>query len=240
MIELNRDTVLASLRNLDNPRLVLRPEDAPRPEHIPPAWWPMLSLDGVDHDRLAALWGPLPAALPEMWQQLTRALRGLAVLLEDNHPPALLYLYSERDRLYHHRGQPPITAGHAPNRLNEVWASWPAVARTLYEVHNGWTLLHSHSMGHLSVSAVLPATDPAVGLSGQEGPLPFVPRRTVLLYSNGGGSYLCLEAPSAEDEAARAFVWSPGIPSEIGLSADFAAIYDAWTAIHFEGMDSAK
>jgi hypothetical protein len=240
MIKLDKATVLQSLANLEQPRLVLTPEDAPMPNAIPASWWPLLSLDGVNSQQLTELWGPLPAVLPETWAQLTRTLRGLAVLLEEGHPPTLLYLYTGQGRLFHHRGQPPISRGHVPERLRDVWASWPTTARDLYEVHNGWSLLFSLSMGHLPIAEIEMADSPDVGLDvdGQELPLDL--RRTALVYSNGAGNYLCLESPASAAATARAFVWSPAAPEQIGLEAGFAAIYDAWTAIHFESMDSAE
>lgn len=237
MQPLDREFVLTSLRNLDNPRLVLRPEETPTPERIPAGWWPLLSLHGVDLAGLAQLWGPLPEVLPEMWRQLTRTLRGLVVLLEDGHPPTLLYLYSGGERLFHHRGQPPIVRGHVPARLSEMWPNWPPAARSLYEVHNGWTALFSQSMGHLPVGKIETAYD-LVGAEVEDPrALPLDLTHTTLVYSNGAGSYLCLETPADDD--ARAFVWTAGRPAEVGLQAPFTAIYDAWTAIHFEEMDSA-
>lgn len=237
MPSLDHDTVLASLRNRSNPRLVLRPEDAAAPEHIPADWWPLLSLGGVDWAALARLWGPLAEALPDTWGQLRRTLRGLAVLLEDDYPPALLYLTTGGGRLFHHRGQPPIAPGHAPARLADVWPGWPAAARALYELHNGWTALFSQSMGHLPVADIETAYELAGDLVADPDALPLDPRRTALVYANGAGSYLCLESPSGA--AARAFVWQGSDPGTIGLQASFAAIYDAWTSIHFEEMDDA-
>ena len=237
MQPLDRNTVMASLRNRSNPRLVLRPEDTPVPEHIPADWWPLLSLRGVDHVALAQLWGALTDTLPQTWQQLTRTLRGMAVLLEEGYPPALLYLTVGDGRLYHHRGQPPVAAGHAPARLAEAWSAWPAEARALYELHNGWSALFSLSMGHLPVAKIDMAYDVAGDIVADPGALLLDLRRTALVYANGAGSYLCLE--TLANTPARAFVWTASHPDAIGLQAGFAALYDAWTAIHFEEMDNA-
>lgn len=242
MSELSRENILHSLRNLREAQIMLSVEevDLDIKKQIPAAWLDLISLDGIRFADLQRLWQPVVPKLTRVFDELARTIRGLAILLEEGKPPSLLYIFSKKEKLYYHRGFPPLEEGAIPAHLQPVWSKLPQDFRELYTIHNGWFALHSKSMGHLSIDklSLLSSEDEWDLESEIINNMPIDPERTIIVFSNGGSGYIGFELPESEKTSeAKPLIWWSDKPTEPELSIKFWPVFDAWTAINFEEMD---
>lgn len=122
-----------------------------------PAEW--LSTIGTHNlpDKLEQLWKPwlsFTQDQPEAFALLQQSLHGLAICIDQNGLPCLLYIFRFKS------GRLCFMMGYLPQKeifpaFNSWWSSAPASVRTFYEqVHNGWISPYSKDGGPLPAASI--------------------------------------------------------------------------------------
>jgi hypothetical protein len=162
-------------------------------------------------------------------------LKRLYVMREQDDTLSLLYLYTVGGKdLNFFRGRAPIA--DVPERLRPIWDWVPAKFRDFYtQLHDGWTFLPANSMGPLPVEDWAFLSDDKFDIDDDTARrLPIDISRTVAVFHNGAGDYLCLNCVG-NGEATGVIWWheDPENPEPV----DFWGVLDAWVGIFLEEAD---
>ena len=168
----------------------------------------------IHMDEIQQIWGPLRSCIPQTVDVVTTKLRGLAALVTDAQPPSLVYLFSQDDETFAHRGYAPASS------LPEISRHLPVSLIEFYEVHDGWVDLFSGDMG------LLPTGDWQV-IGREEG----VSDGFLELFLHGG-SALGFDLDNSPPTAC--ILWSDGNVENVD---DFWGRLDRWIALNLEDMD---
>jgi hypothetical protein len=130
----------------------------------------------------------------------------------------------------------PIPIADVPERLRPIWSRIPAKFRDFYtQLHDGWTFLPANSMGPLPLEDWAFLSDDKFDIDDDTARrLPIDISRTVAVFHNGAGDYLCLNC-AGNFEATGVIWWheDPENPEPV----DFWGVLDAWVGIFLEEAD---
>jgi hypothetical protein len=203
---------------------------------IPPAWVSLLE-DGRRATAATSYWKRIAAYMPQVAAFLECNLQKLFVLDEQDSGLSLLYAYWAGGDLNFYQGRPPLSG--VPGRFHAVWERLPEALRYFYlHIHNGWTFLPGNSMGPLPVEDWRYLSDDGFDIDDSTAAaLPIDIARTLAVFHNGAGDYLCLDCSAASGEATGVIWWhdDPEKPEVV----DFRAVLDAWIGIFLEEADPA-
>ena len=242
MTELSKANILHTLRNLKNPQVMLSATEVNQEvaSQIPKEWLSLLSLGEIDFDKLQELWHPVGDNISTVMEELERTIQGLAILIEDNQQPSLLYIFLGNEKLYYHRGFPPLKDDDIPREIANIWGNLPLDFRDLYTIHNGWVSLHSKSMGHLPADKLSLLCWEEWSLEAEViESTPINPEKTVIVFTNGGSGYLGFELSDLKGASeAKPLIWWSNKPSQPELNIEFWSVFNTWISMDFADMDS--
>jgi hypothetical protein len=215
---------------------MLTPAEAAADPSVPVQW--QRFIDEQAQGRMLALlteWSDVAAEWPSVQDFLRTMLKRLYLLREQDGTLSLLYLYTVGGNdLNVYRGRAPIT--EVPERLRPIWNRVPATFRDFYtQLHDGWTFLPANSMGPLPVEDWAFLSDDKFDIDDATArALPIDISKTVAVFHNGAGDYLCLNC-AGNGEATGVIWWheDPANPEPV----DFWGVLDAWVDIFLEEAD---
>lgn len=152
-------------------------------------------------DETLALWGPFGSVLPKFTKALGERLRDVTLARVDGLPTVI---YGFAQLLY--GGGMPIGG---PEKLG-ILEGLPSRFLSLYlELHDGFGFLPDGSLGPLPRRRITTLEDDDWGwLEDSENPQAFDPlEQKLVVMTNGGGGYLCVDRQSVNGEQAQAFAW---------------------------------
>jgi hypothetical protein len=204
--------------------------------HSVPQQW-LRFIDEQEHGhRLALLTARCDVATewPSVQDFLRTILKHLTVLREQDGALSLLYLYTVGGDRNFFRGGAPVAI--VPKHLRAIWGRIPVRFRDFYtQLHDGWTFLPANSMGPLPLEDWAFLSDDKFDIDdGTARKLAIDITRTVAVFHNGGGDYLCLNC-AGNGEATGVIWWNddPENPEPV----DFWGVLDAWVGIFLEEAD---
>ncbi len=210
--------------------------ETPLREQIPACWFALLDAKTFEQMRygLRALWQPIIPYAKEFLDTLEEKIQGVAVGVADNLPPALLYLFSLEGELFLRQGFLPLHVENMPEHQRRIWETLPLEVRALYTIHNGWGDLYGTD-GHLPVEkwwCLADIWDPANPHEGID------LAQTIIMFENGGGSYLGFETPAANATPplrSRAVIsWHNG---RFDRNREFMNTFSAWVSAQLDEFD---
>ncbi len=222
--------------------LLISPDDIQTDMAVPDAWVEMLRQQNVGAKSWLAPWKPYQHLLPGTYDFLQQKVRGVCVLLKDQQPPSLLYVYSQKEKNYFYRGWCPL-GNQVPEGKEEDWSCLlPGLQQFYRELHDGWTQLSSNSMGPLPVKDIKYLSDWDWELEpDEEARLPFRLSNVITVFGNGGGDILGLDLThgvSASED--RALAWWHEEPLAPMLNKNFWGLMDGWIGGQVEDVDLAQ
>jgi hypothetical protein len=205
-----------------------------------PAQWLRFIDEQAQRRRVALLtaWSALATDWPSIQDFLRTMLVRLTVLREQDGTLSLLYLYTVGGNdLNFFRGRAPVAG--VPEHLRPIWDRVPARFRDFYtQLHDGWTFQPANSMGPLPLADWAFLSDDKFDIDDETARKLFVDvTRTVAVFHNGAGDYLCLNC-AGPGEATGVIWWheDPENPEPV----DFWGVLDAWVGIFLEEADRSR
>jgi hypothetical protein len=219
---------------VNDPVLILSPADIGAQSDVPAQWKSLLEQqqNGVPTPWVP-MWEPLEEVLPSVLAFLREKVLGVAVLLEPEAAPALVYFYQSPKKYRFYRGGLPMDR-KIPERIREVWASFPPLLCSFYAFHDGWTYLPSNALGPLPMEDMSFLSDEDWDIENPSA-LPFDPAKVIAIFASGGGDYLCLDTGNPDAEGiATALIWWNEEPDDPDMNVDFWPTLDEWMKVGFE------
>lgn len=224
-----------------NPKIIIDSEDIPieNLSQIPSSWLNLLSLEKINFAKLRELWHPVIDKFEIVIEDLESRLQGLVILLEDNQPPSLLYVFLNEQELYYHRGFPPIEEQEISHKIKPFWLQLPKYIKKLYTIHNGWVSMFDLSMGHKPIDNLSILSWSEWNLESEViKNLPFNYKKTIIIFSNGGSGYIGFELPKPEEIAEpRPLIFWSNKPTQPDLNINFWTIFNSWITIDLQEKD---
>lgn len=206
---------------------------------VPESWRRLLEARSQPlSDRLAAFWEPVAAGLPEVVDIVVNRTQQVAAV-EVGSRMYLLYVFVDRKKKRWYYFGEPATQPQASPVASESWELFPATLQAFYSgVHNGWLTLHSQALGPNPVERLCLLSDPRFDLPpGSDATLPFTWAKVVVVMSNGGGDYLCLDTGNLDKQGrASGFVFLHEMPQQPERRFDFISTLNGWMSIGFEHL----
>jgi hypothetical protein len=135
-------SILEQVAHEGEPLLILSQDKLPaRAVDIPASWSRILAQPDAHKLVLSELWEPVKTLLPATMDALQKNLSGVALLLTNERPPSLLYLFGLDADFYAHRGFAPL------EKLPDFGARLSADLLPFYQVHDGWVDFFSEDFG---------------------------------------------------------------------------------------------
>jgi len=238
-LKLDKDAVLGELEHFVQPAALLTTPDEVEANPPVPRLWQQFIDEQAQGRSLVLLteWNDFAAELPSVQDFLRTMLKGLCILREQDGTASLLYLYTVGGSdVNFYRGRAPVT--EVPQRLQPVWNRIPAKLREFYtQLHDGWTFLPANSMGPLPLEDWAFLADDKFDIDDETArAMPIDIGKTVTVFHNGAGDYLCLHCADDGVPEASGYIWwheDPGNPEPV----DFWGVLDAWVGIFLEEAD---
>jgi hypothetical protein len=245
MKQITKSSILKEIEDYcSNPQLITSISDVPQDisqdvlSQIPQSWLDLLSLDDVDFTKLRELWQPIVHRGESIINNLEFKLQGLVILIEDNRPPSLLYIFLNEEELFFHRGFPPLKETEIPEKIQSFWPMLPEDFKTLYSIHNGWTSFFSGAMGHKPIDEIeLLSSEEWMLEPDVIKNLPIDHTKTILVFRSGGPGYLAFEC--IEPEPKSMIFWSNN-PTKPEFFKSFWTNFNLWLLIDMESKDFNK
>jgi hypothetical protein len=200
-------------------------------QKLPHSWQDILSEQGPERvRRTLAQWDTYRPDFDDLPEYLKAHLQDVELIHHDGMY-TLLYAVraAESGKTLYYEGRNPKTQ-QAPAAIAAVWPRFPATFQRFYaEFHNGWYHLSSGSMGPLPIESIFPLSDEEWGILEDIGPQPIDLQSTYAFFSNGAGTYLCVELQA---DKMQTLLWSSKKEPKYGL--DFWPVLDSWAVI---GLD---
>lgn len=198
---------------------------------LPNSWLDILSHNGKTRcSKALSYWSEFKTELEQVIEYLEKNLVSVDLI---SHEPGYSLVYgvkssSGSDTIYYEGRNPKEKS--IPNNVLKVWNLIPESITKFYdEVHNGWFDLASRSMGLSPVEKFFFLDEDEWSIIDELNNLTVDLEKTLALYSNGMGGYLCLELTKKGNNALLWF--SSEEPME---DLDFWPMADTWTVMGFE------
>ncbi|MGI4788188.1 MAG: hypothetical protein ACRYFS_04990 [Janthinobacterium lividum] len=237
------EDMLAKVQKFERNAVLVTSADEVQDEmHVPEAWIEMLRRQSAGTKSWVEPWKPFQDLLPEVYDFLQHKVRGVCLLLKDQQPPCLLYVYSRGEKNYFFRGWPPL-GDQMPQGKEKIWACLlPGLQQFYRELHNGWTHLSSNSMGPLPVNDIGYLSDQDWELEpDEEARLPFRLSDVLTVFANGGGDLLGLDLTHGVSASeSHALAWWHEEPLAPDLNMNFWGLMGGWIGGQLEHVDIAQ
>lgn len=198
---------------------------------LPDIWLDILSVNGKKRIEKALL----------HWSNFYNEFEQVVVYLKSNlisidlihHGFGYCLLYginsSDNSRILYYEGRNPRKKTVSP-MIQIFWNHLPDTLKKFYDkFHNGWYYLASGSMGLSPVEDFFFLNEEDWGVIEELEEVPVNLNKTLSVYTNGMGGYVCLEFT---DKGTHCLLWLSSKPPKLNL--DFWPIVDSWTAIGFK------
>ncbi|WP_298776263.1 hypothetical protein [uncultured Shewanella sp.] len=199
---------------------------------IPKSWLSILALEGKERfNKALSYWQPLSAEMSEVLYYLHNNIVSID-LVHHQYGYCLVYgVISEDDPdITYYEARNPKTM-QMSSAVADSWLLLPENMRQFYEqFHNGWYYFASVSMGLSPVEDFFFLADEEWGILEDIDMPPVDLSKTLAVYTNGAGGYLCFEFKDDDDPAA--LLWWKDEEPDLGLN--FWNFADEWTLMGFE------
>lgn len=200
---------------------------------IPQSWLDILFLEGqARFDKALSYWKLLETELPEVIFFIKNNIVSLELIHHKRSGFCLLYgvMSEEAGRVLYYEARNPKTMQMSP-AVVDSWKFIPENMRQFYEqFHNGWYYFASVSMGLSPVEDFFFLDDEEWGILDDIEMPPVDLTKTLAVYTNGAGGYLCFEF-KANSELTALLWWKDEAPD---LDLNFWNFADEWTLMGFE------
>ncbi|WP_299583711.1 SMI1/KNR4 family protein [uncultured Microbulbifer sp.] len=217
-----------------NPQILkLEQLDSLEKEKLPDSWLDILSREPSDRVTAAlSYWNEFKVEFEQVLEYLRDNLVNIDLLHSEFGSfsgYSLLYSVKANDseRILYYEGRNPKLKKINPEVLG-FWNDLPNGLKNFYELHNGWRYLPSGSMGLSPVEGFFLLESEDWGILDTIGKSPVDLSKTLALYENGMGDYLCIEF---KDGSKSCLLWSSSGAPKLGL--DFWPVVDSWTVMGF-------
>ena len=198
---------------------------------VPAEWGDILSQRPTDRRQKALdYWSEFAVELTQVHEYLRRKLVSID-LVHHGLGHCLVYGIESADGsdlLYYESRNPKTQTVKAP--VAAIWNKLPARLRRFYEFHNGWYDLTSTSLGPSPVESFFLLDSEDWGILEEIGRPPVDLAKTLAVYTNGMGGYVCLTV--GDQPVSSVLWWSNKRPR---LDIDFWPVVDEWTVLGLEG-----
>src|SRR5687768_7666875 len=119
-----RKQMLEALATRRNPKVIFKQQDVSEEviRHVPELWWELLAPVNVPMNKLYQVWEAAAGQCGSILRQMETHLQAVALLLEDNQPPSLIYAFRyEGGRLAFYRGLPPVDEQALSRQQAKFW-----------------------------------------------------------------------------------------------------------------------
>ncbi|WP_299493408.1 hypothetical protein [uncultured Shewanella sp.] len=199
---------------------------------IPQSWLSILALEGKERfTKALSYWQPIASEMSEVLFYLDNNIVSID-LVHHQYGYCLVYgVISEDDPdITYYEARNPKTM-QMSSAVADSWLLLPENMRQFYEqFHNGWYCLASGSMGLSPVEDFFFLADEEWGILDDIDMPPVDLSKTLAVYTNGAGGYLCFEFKDSKDLSALLW-WSSDAPM---LDLNFWDVADEWTLMGFE------
>ena len=228
----SRDEKLLYLNKyFNNPEILTLDElNTDEKSNLADAWVEIISAKEVNRPKVAlSYWVEFKDELDQTVKYLEKNLSSID-LIRYNSQLSLMYgvISDDGSEIIYHEGRNPKSKS-LDNNLRDLWELLPASLQKFYELHNGWFHMASESMGLSPCENVSLLADDEWGILDEIGEQPIDMERTLSLFSNGMGDYVCIELAG---EKPNCLIWDAKGPAKFGL--DFWPVVDSWTVMGFE------
>ena len=203
-------------------------------------------LSSEDKELLVESWISILSKPPEerpnkalsYWTKFNSELEQTIEYLESNlvsvdlirHSAGLSLVYgiqaNDASGIYYYEGRNPKTKT-VSGKLAGVWPKIPDLLREFYDLHNGWFYLASESMGLSPCENIGFLSDDEWGILDDIGEQPINMDKTISVWSNGMGAYICLEFTN--NGSLQCLIWDAKGPPKYNL--EFWPVVDSWTVM---------
>jgi len=215
-----------------NPRVLELDELVPDTRALlPDAWLQLLKLEKRARvEAVIDLWRPFKTEFQQVTTYFNDYLETID-LIESSRGLSLLYGVRARSgEMLYYEGRLPV-AENPNHAINDLWLKTPAELQNFYRVlHNGWYYFASESMGLSSLQRIFVLSRQDWGILDELSEVPVDLGRSLGIFSNGMGGYVCQELSDSER---KTFLWFHDQPPKLNL--EFWPLIDSWTLIGFEG-----
>jgi hypothetical protein len=207
------DLQIISINDLANPAALL-----------PASWIKVLSACEEDRVRM----------ILDLWEPFHHQFENVLVCLRENlisldltcHAGgySLMYGIKSGNHIRYYEGRNPLSK-NIPERVSKYWDNLPEGLTAFYEqLHNGWYFFASESTGLAPVESWTFLGDNQWNIVEELGSLDFSLNNMLIVYGNGMGDYVSLDALKPQGESI--LWWHNKAP---GRSIDFWTAVDTWT-----------
>lgn len=192
-----------------------------------PQWWiECLKLKGnLRKEKLLSFWQKFKDVLPVTFSYIQNDLKIIELIRHDNLY-SLLYIFEVNEENYYYLGYESINL-NSSLVSDRVKKNLPDYLKQFYtELHNGWVELASGALGPLPLEKCFLLSSNEWGILESIETPPLELEDMLVVLTNGGGGYLCIDLGSPDNNAC--IWWSDEAPD---LNVDLWGAMDAWIEI---------
>ncbi len=215
-----------------NPSVLELDELVPDTRALLPETWLQL-LEMKQQARVEAvidLWQPFYFQFQQVIAYFKKHLESID-LIDSSRGLSLLYgVRAQSGEMLYYEGRLPV-AENPNHAIDALWSKTTSELQKFYrELHNGWYYFASESMGLSSLQRIFVLSREEWGILDELPEVPVDLSRSLAIFSNGMGGYVCQEL---SDRNRKTFLWFHDRPPKLNL--EFWPLIDSWTLIGFEG-----
>lgn len=209
--------------------------DADLRDALPAAWLELLGMDQSARVKaVIELWQPFRAEFQQVIAYFRKYLESINLISSSRGLTLLYGIRAQSGGLMYYGGKPPLGDTYEQSlgklSIKELWPKTPDALQKFYrELHNGWSHFVSESMGLSALERVFVLSREDWGILDELEELPVDLNRSLAIFSNGMGDYVCQELL---DKKTKTFLWHHDKPPKLDL--EFWPVVDSWTTIGFE------
>ena len=200
-------------------------------ENLPSLWQTVLGQHQTE--RVATMlkqWREFNSEFQQVLAYLEKHLEAIEIVQSSRGLCMIYAVRSQNGNLMYYEGRPPVEK----NTNVEIEALWQQTDSRLQKfyttLHNGWQYFASESLGLSPLEKCFVLSQLEWGILEQLETVPVDLDKSLAIFSNGMGDYICQEFNQG---AVHTFLWFHDQAPKINL--DLWPLVDTWTYIGFEG-----
>ncbi len=230
---MDQENLLAYLKRFTADPMVVNVHDMSKSEFesLPQSWRNILTEKGPERcSAVLKYWEPFEAEFEQVIEYLRTHILGVELV---HHRIGYCLVYgiqsAKSGKTLYYEGRNPHTKTVSES-VKAVWQRLPEKLTEFYDtLHNGWYHLSSWAMGPAPVESFEFLNMNDWGILDTLDNCPVTLNKTISVYTNGGGGYLCLDLSKSKENA---LIWWTDEKPDLQL--DFWPLVDSWTAIGFD------
>ncbi len=205
--------------------------DADQVRGLPSLWQTVLAQDkSARIDTVLSQWREFTAEFQQVVAYLEKKLEGIEIVHSSRGLSMIYSVRSQSGNIMYYEGRPAVETNTNPE-IEQQWQQLDSRVQQFYtQVHNGWHYFASESLGLSPLEKCFVLSKNDWGILEQLGTLPIDLNKSLALFSNGMGDYICQEFNQGKTHT---FLWFHDQEPKFNL--DFWPLVDTWTFIGFEG-----